>query len=75
METDSGLPKGKTKEVGLVGRCHLAFTLVDFKLELLNGSVWERLRIFLKRKHSDPTRGSRRMRNKILGELGLCRFG
>ena len=27
-------PKGKTKEVGLVGRCHLAFILVDFKLEL-----------------------------------------
>jgi len=45
------------------------------RLRKLNGFVWERLRIFLKRKHSDPTRGSRRIRNKILVELGLCRFG
>ena len=45
------------------------------RLRKLNGFVWERLRIFLKRKHSDPTRGSRRIRNKILVELGLRRFG
>jgi len=43
----------------------VAFILVDFELELLNGSVWERLRIFLKRKHSNPRRESRRIRNKI----------
>jgi len=45
------------------------------RLRKLNGFVRERLRIFLKRKHNGGTRGSRRLRNNILVELGLCQFG
>jgi group II intron reverse transcriptase/maturase len=40
-------------------------------LRKLNGFVRERLRIFLKRKHSDPTRGTRRLLGNRLVRLGL----
>jgi group II intron reverse transcriptase/maturase len=45
------------------------------RLRKLNGFVRERLRIFLKRKHSISTRGSRRLHNNILVKLGLYQFG
>jgi len=45
------------------------------RLRKLNGFVRERLRIFLKRKHNDSTRGSRRLHSNILVKLGLCQFG
>jgi hypothetical protein len=41
----------------------------------LNQFVRERLRIFLKRKHSDPTRGPRRVSYEIFERLGLVQFG
>jgi hypothetical protein len=41
----------------------------------LNQFVWERLRIFLKRKHSDPTRGTRRVSHEVFDRLGLAQFG
>jgi len=40
----------------------------------LNYFVIERLRIFLKRKYSDATRGQRRVSGGILSRLGLFRF-
>ena len=45
------------------------------RLRKLNGFVRERLRIFLKRKHNDSTRGSRRLHSNVLADPGLCRFG
>jgi len=44
------------------------------RLQELNYFVRERLRIFLKRKYSDETRGSRRVSGEILVRLGLYRF-
>ncbi len=44
------------------------------RLQSLNYFVRERLRIFLKRKYSDETRGSRRVSGDILARLGLYRF-
>lgn len=41
----------------------------------LNQFVRERLRIFLKRKHSDPTRGTRRVSYEVFDRLGLAQFG
>jgi RNA-directed DNA polymerase len=41
----------------------------------LNQFVRNRLRIFLKRKHDDPTRGSRRASLDVFERLGLVRFG
>lgn len=41
----------------------------------LNQFVRERLRIFLKRKHSDPTRGTRRVSYAVFDRLGLAQFG
>jgi len=41
----------------------------------LNQFVRERLRIFLKRKHSDPTRGTRRVSYEVFERLGLAQFG
>jgi group II intron reverse transcriptase/maturase len=40
----------------------------------LNTFVRERLRIFLKRKYSDQTRGSRRLHGNLLVRLGLFQF-
>ncbi|MES9884595.1 MAG: group II intron reverse transcriptase/maturase [Sedimenticola sp.] len=44
------------------------------RMKRLNGFVRERLRIFLKRKYSDETRGSRRLHGNLLVRLGLFQF-
>ena len=44
------------------------------RLRKLNAFVRERLRIFLKRKYSDQTRGSRRLHGNLLVRLGLFQF-
>ena len=41
----------------------------------LNQFVWDRLRIFLKRKHDDPSRGYRRASHDVFQRLGLAQFG
>jgi group II intron reverse transcriptase/maturase len=41
----------------------------------LNQFVWNRLRIFLKRKYDDPTRGTRRASSELFERLGLAQFG
>ena len=41
----------------------------------LNGFIRERLRIFLKRKHSDQSRGTRRVHDNLPVRLGLYQFG
>jgi RNA-directed DNA polymerase len=40
----------------------------------LNGFVWDRLRIFLRRKYNDDTRSCRRLRGGLLASLGLYQF-
>jgi hypothetical protein len=40
----------------------------------LNEYVWDRLRIFLRRKHNDDTRSCRRLRNGLLPSQGLYRL-
>jgi len=44
------------------------------RIRKLNGYVWDRLRIFLKRKYGDETRGCRRLRGGLLTSLGLYQF-
>ncbi len=41
----------------------------------LNNFVRERIRIFLKRKYSDSTRGVKRVHNNLIVRLGLSQFG
>lgn len=41
----------------------------------LNYFVWDRLRIFLKRKYSDESRGGKRVHDGLLVRLGLYQFG
>ena len=41
----------------------------------LNAFVRERIRIFLKRKYSDQSRGCKRVHNRLPVRLGLCQFG
>jgi len=45
------------------------------RVRKLNGFVRERLRIFLKRKYSDQSRGTRRVHNGVAVRLGLYQFG
>jgi RNA-directed DNA polymerase len=45
------------------------------RFRFLNQFVWDRLRIFLKRKHDDPSRGYRRASHTIFQRLGLAQFG
>ncbi len=40
----------------------------------LNRYTWDRLRIFLRRKYNDDTRGCRRLRGGLLTSLGLYQF-
>jgi len=40
----------------------------------LNKFVWDRLRIFWKRKHNAETRGLGRLSGKVLARLGLYQF-
>jgi len=45
------------------------------RLQKLNAFVRERFRIFLKRKYSDRSRGTRRVHDSLLVRLGLYQFG
>ena len=54
---------------------HTTIKPVRQRLLKLNYYVWDRLRIFLKRKYSDETRGYRRASDGIFVRLGLCQFG
>jgi retron-type reverse transcriptase len=54
---------------------HKATRPVRKRLRKLNGFVRERLRIFLKRKYSDQSRGTWRVHNNLLVRLGLYQFG
>lgn len=45
------------------------------RFQRLNVFVRERIRIFLKRKYSDSSRGCRRLHDNLLVRLGLCQFG
>jgi group II intron reverse transcriptase/maturase len=45
------------------------------RLRYLNWFVRDRLRIFLKRKYDDPSRGTRRVSDNVLIRLGLAQFG
>jgi RNA-directed DNA polymerase len=54
---------------------HTAMRPVRKRLRKLNGFVRERLRIFLKRKYRDKTRGTWRVHNNLVVRLGLYQFG
>ena len=54
---------------------HKATRPVRKRQRKLNGFVRERLRIFLKRKYSDQSRGTWRVHNNLLVRLGLYQFG
>ena len=54
---------------------HKATRPVSKRLRKLNAFVRERLRIFLRRKYSDQSRGTRRVHNNLLVRLGLYQFG
>jgi len=45
------------------------------RLTKLNAFVRERVRIFLKRKYSDHSRGTRRVHDNLIVRLGLYQFG
>ena len=45
------------------------------RVRKLNGYVRDRLRIFLKRKYSDQSRGTRRVHNGVAVRLGIYQFG
>jgi group II intron reverse transcriptase/maturase len=54
---------------------HMAGLPVAKRFRRLNGFVRERLRIFLRRKYGDLSRGTRRVRGSLPVRLGLCQFG
>ncbi len=54
---------------------HKATRPVLKRLRKLNAFVRERLRIFLKRKYSDRSRGTWRVHNNLIVRLGLYQFG
>jgi group II intron reverse transcriptase/maturase len=54
---------------------HTRIRPVRERLLKLNYYLWERIRIFLKRKYSDETRGYRRVSGEMFTRLGLCQFG
>ena len=54
---------------------HKATRPVLKRIRKLNAFVRERLRIFLKRKYSDQSRGTWRVHNNLLVRLGLYQFG
>ena len=54
---------------------HKATRPVLKRLRKLNAFVRERLRIFLKRKYSDQSRGTWRVHNNLVVRLGLYQFG
>jgi len=44
------------------------------RIRKINGYICDRLRIFLRRKYNDDTRGTRRLRGGLLASLGLYQF-
>ena len=54
---------------------HKATRPVLKRMQKLNAFVRERIRIFLKRKYSDQSRGTWRVHNNLLVRLGLYQFG
>jgi group II intron reverse transcriptase/maturase len=54
---------------------HKATNPVKKRLRKLNSFVWERIRIFLKRKYGDQTRGTRRSPHSVTSRLRLYQFG
>ena len=54
---------------------HKAVRPVRKRLRKLNAFVRERIRIFLKRKYSDNTKGTWRVHNNLIVRLGLPQFG
>jgi group II intron reverse transcriptase/maturase len=54
---------------------HTTIRPVRERLLKLNYYVMERIRIFLKRKYSDESRGYRRVHGEMIARLGLCQFG
>ena len=54
---------------------HTAIRPVRERLLKLNYYEMERIRIFLKRKYSDESRGYRRVHGEMIARLGLCQFG
>ena len=54
---------------------HIKARPVLKRLQKLNAVVRERFRIFLKRKYSDRSRGTRRVQDSLLVRLGLYQFG
>ncbi|MEE8431960.1 MAG: group II intron maturase-specific domain-containing protein [Candidatus Desulfatibia sp.] len=54
---------------------HKATRAVLKRLRKLNAFVCERLRIFLKRKYSDQSRGTWRVHDNLVVRLGLYQFG
>ena len=54
---------------------HMKARPVLKRLQKLNAFVRERFRIFLKRKYSDRSRGTRRVHDSLLVRLGLYQFG
>jgi group II intron reverse transcriptase/maturase len=54
---------------------HKATKPIAKRIRKLNGFVLERIRIFLKRKYSDQSRGTRRVHNNLFVRLGLYQFG
>ena len=53
---------------------HKAVDPTPRRFRSLDRFVWDRLRIFLRRKHNDDTRGHRRLRGGLLTSLGLYQF-
>jgi group II intron reverse transcriptase/maturase len=54
---------------------HRAVRPTRKRLSKLNAFVRERIRIFLRRKYSDQSRGTRRVHDNLLVRLGLYQFG
>ena len=54
---------------------HTASRPAAKRLQRLNALIRQRLRIFLKRKHSDQARGLRRVHDNLVVRLGLYQFG
>ncbi len=54
---------------------HIAVSPERKRLIKLNAFTYERLRIFLKRKYTERTRGYKRVSGNLPVRLGLCQFG
>ena len=54
---------------------HIRARVARKRLYKLNGFVLERIRIFLKRKYTGQSRGTRRVHNGVTVRLGLYQFG